>query len=111
MRDQILRLEKGCDALQQSLRDDFRPASLTDPIFPAAEVHKLLRGSSLFPISLIPVEKRQFLLSEPFNNPILAQKPQICPRKIGDDAHPGMDSSGPSHKYLAPMVHPLLDTR
>jgi hypothetical protein len=49
-----------------------------------------LGRTSRFPIFLIPLEKLQFLLSEPFDNPISAQKPQICRRKIGDDAHPGM---------------------
>jgi hypothetical protein len=32
-------------------------------------------------------------------------------RKIGEDAHPGMGSCGPSHKYLASMVQTLQDIR
>jgi hypothetical protein len=76
-----------------------------------------VRGAQIvernIPFANIPHPSRelQFLLSEPFDDPISAQKPQICPRKIGEDAHPGMSPWGPSHKYLAPMVHPLLDTR
>jgi hypothetical protein len=54
------------------------------------EVLKLLRGTSRLPISLISLEKLQFLLSKPFEHQILDQKSQICPGKIGEDAHLGI---------------------